>query len=173
MYFSGIKWIFILAALLGTPPAFAHTVSFMVVETGLRQEGPAMESTNRWENGLMDVFFDAGHIVSNALVLRIDRKPTTDLPDEARRDFEEAREGGVDFFILAFLDYRSQNESEQNDPSHPDPTPRRVSLRIFRVNPYQFIFEEGYSEGNTSPGGDELTRAKNAARLILPHLRNR
>jgi hypothetical protein len=138
-------------------PAFGYTVSFIVIETGLVQEGAAA-SSNIWENGLMDAFFDAGHIVSNARTIRVDRERIKDFPDEAQADFDEAREGGVEFFVMALLDYQSPNTA-----------PRQVSLKVFRVEPCQKVYEQGYS----GPIRDELAGAKNAARSILPHLGDR
>jgi hypothetical protein len=171
----GALGVFMGIAALAGPSAFAHTVSFLVIETGIRQENPAVESTVIWENGLMDAFFDAGHIVSNARNLRISRHPSKDFPDEARGDLEEAREGMVDYFILAFLDYRGTEVPGTSVPGEGVPggsrasKPQQVSLRVFKVNPYGKIYEQGY----TGAMKDESVRAKKAAGLILPHLRDR
>jgi hypothetical protein len=151
--------------LAASVPAFGYTVSFIVVETGLVQGGAPASSSNVWENGLMDVFFDAGHIVSNAQTIRISQDEIKDFPDEARADLNDAREGGVDFFVMALLDYQSPNTASAETTS----SPRRVSLRVFRVEPLQKVYEQGYS----GPVRDELAGAKNAARSILPHLRDR
>jgi hypothetical protein len=145
-------------------PVFAYTVSFIVIETGPLQDGAVTGSADLWENGLMDVFFNAGHIVSNAHTLRMDHEIFNDFPDEIQGDFDEARQGGVDFFIMTLLDYRVSGEAPGTVTG-----PRQVSLKVFRVNPYQKVYEQGYS----GPIRDELTRAKNAARSILPHLRDR
>jgi hypothetical protein len=145
-------------------PVFAYTVSFIVVETGLVQEGASPESSSLWENGLMDVFFNAGHIVSNAHTLRVDSGALKDFPDEALGDFDEARQGGADFFVMALLDYRASGEA----PGAPA-KPRQISLKVFRVNPCQKVYEQGYS----GPLRDELTGAKSAARSILSRLRGR
>jgi hypothetical protein len=159
--------IFIFCIFIGIAapaPVFAYTVSFIVVETGPAPEGAGLESSNLWENGLMDVFFDAGHIVSNAHTIRVDHEVLKDFPDELQGDFDEARQGGVDFFVMALLDYRASGALSDAATAS-----RQVFLKVFRVNPYQKVYEQGYS----GPVRDELARAKNAARSILPHLRDR
>jgi hypothetical protein len=160
-------FLYVFIAFAVPAPVFAYTVSFVVIETGPVQDRAVPGSAGLWENGLMDVFFNAGHIVSNALTLRIDREIFKDFPDEVQGDFDEARQGGVDFFIMALLDYRVSGEV----PVSPGTVtgPRQVSLKVFRVNPYKKVYEQGYS----GPIQDELTQAKNAARSILPHLRDR
>jgi hypothetical protein len=141
-------------------PVFAYTVSFVMIEMGLVQDGASPESANLWENGLMDVFFNAGHIVSNAHTLRVDREIVKDFPDEVQGDIDEARQGGVDFFIIVVLDYRLSETSGKVVK------PQQIQLKVFRVNPHQKVYEQGYS----GPIGDELAQAKIAARYILSQL---
>ncbi|MDR2071445.1 MAG: hypothetical protein LBP81_08555 [Treponema sp.] len=145
-------------------PVFAYTVSFVMIETGPAQNGAAPESASLWENGLMDVFFNAGHIVSNAHTLRVDREILNDFPDELQGDLDEARQGEVDFFVIVLLDYRSSGEASGRLTK-----PRQILLRVFRVTPYQKVYEQVYS----GPVRDELAQAKSAAISILSHLRDR
>ncbi|MDR2630955.1 MAG: hypothetical protein LBC60_08545 [Spirochaetaceae bacterium] len=145
-------------------PVFAYTVSFVVIETGPVQDGVVRDSANLWENGLMDVFFNAGHIVSNAHTLRVTREILKDFPDEVQGDIDEARQGGVDFFVMALLDYPEADKVPGTAVK-----PRQILLRVFSVNPYQKVYEQKYS----GPVRDELTQVKSAARSILPHLRDR
>jgi hypothetical protein len=153
----------IFAGLAVPAPVFAYTVSFIVVETGRIEDAQGNGASHLWENELMDVFFNAGHIVSNAQTLRAGRETLKDFPDEVRGDFDEAREGAVDFFVMALLDYQASGESPETAG------PRRVLLKVFRVNPYQKVYEQEYS----GPAGDESARAKKAAGAILSHLRDR
>ncbi|MDR2247843.1 MAG: hypothetical protein LBE17_14430 [Treponema sp.] len=145
-------------------PVLAYTVSFVVIETGPAPAGGERDSANLWENGLMDVFFDAGHIVSNAHTLRVDGGLLRDFPDEAQGDMDAARQGGVDFFVIALLDYPAADKT-------PDAAvkPRQVVLKVFSVDPYQKVYEQGYS----GPPRDESAQVKNAARSILSHLGDR
>jgi hypothetical protein len=142
-------------------PVFTYTVSFVMIETGLVQDGVKPESANHWENGLMDVFFNAGHIVSNAQTMRVEREIIKDFPDEIQGDINEARQSGVDFFIIAVLDYHTTGEISGKVSK-----PRQIVLKVFSVNPHQKVYEQGYS----GPIRDELAQAKNAARSILSHL---
>ncbi|MDR2363854.1 MAG: hypothetical protein LBD65_05515 [Spirochaetaceae bacterium] len=154
--------------LLLVSPVFAANISFLVIETGIREEGAVHESSNLWETGLLDVFFDAGHIVSNAPIMRLNKSQNKEIPDEARGNLEEAIQGGADFFILALLDY--QGAAAANAPKI---KPQAVSVRLFRTRPYKLLYEQFYSDGAQTPGNDELTKAKGAARSIIPHLGKR
>ncbi|MDR1909981.1 MAG: hypothetical protein LBQ35_08735 [Spirochaetaceae bacterium] len=150
---------------LSAAPLPAHTVSFIVGETGLSREAPSSDASNRWETGLMDAFFDAGHIVSNAPILRLGSPAREELPPEFMRDFYDAREGGVEFLILALLDYRAWDGRGPLEP-------RRVSLRVFRVTPYQFVVEEQFPLPGRIPDPDILVNARQAGRMLLAHLKD-
>ncbi|MDR1374667.1 MAG: hypothetical protein LBJ24_06820 [Treponema sp.] len=153
----------LLLAALSVFPASAATISFLVVETGI-PENAAAESSSIWESGLMDVFFDAGHIVSNAPILRLSKEPDKMFPDEVQESFTEALEGGADFFVLALLKF-------QGFPDNPNP--RRVSLRLFRTRPYQFMYEERFNGSPQTVQREEFDAAKDAARTIISRLRDR
>jgi hypothetical protein len=160
--------IFALVWLLAVSPVFTATISVLVIETGVREGGPVNESSIIWETSLLDVFFDAGHIVSNAPIRSLNKSPNKEIPDEVRGNLEEAIQGGADFFILALLDY--QGTAAVNTQKI---KPQSVSLRLFSANPYKLLYEQFYSARTQSPGNDELTNAKGVARLILPHLKDR
>jgi hypothetical protein len=145
-------------------PAAAHTVSFLVIETGLNEESPARQASAVWENNLLDVFFEAGHIVSNAPILRLEAPPAADFPEEAREDFDEAALGGADFFVLALLDYR-------NGPGGGEDGPGEISLRVFRTGSRRLVYEQRYAGKPVLPAEEELSAAKSAARALLAHLR--
>jgi hypothetical protein len=154
------------AAFVCIMPVPASTVSFLVIETGLGEESPANGSSSLWESALLDVFFDTGHIVSNAPVLRIPQRPSQDFPEEAREDFNEALNGGAEFFVIALLDY-------QGSPEDRGSKPRSVSLRLFRIKPYRFLFKQDYSGGGTALSAEEeFSGAKDAARAVISHLKD-
>jgi hypothetical protein len=142
----------------------AHMISFLMVETGISESSPAAEASSLWENGLMDIFFDAGHIVSNAPVKRISAEGGKKLPDEVQREFNEAAAGGAEFFVLALLDYQGSFEL-------PELKPQRVVLRLFRIKPYQLLGEQQYSGRTTGPVKEELAAAKSTARKIIPYIK--
>jgi hypothetical protein len=155
----------ILTFVLVTGSLHAHTISFIVGETGISPDAPLVEASNRWETGLMDAFFNEGHIVSNAPILRIDQPAGEELPPEFRRDFFDAREGGVEYLILALLEYQGLRGTSGRL------RPARVSLRLFRVSPYQFIIEEQFPLPGRTPDPDDLVNARQAARMMLSHLK--
>jgi hypothetical protein len=138
----------------------AATVSFLVVETGLPVESQAQQYSGLWESGLLDVFFESGHIVSNAPVLRLSEKVSGDFPDAVKNDFNEAVEGGAEYFIIAFLDY---------DVSE-NPKPQNVLLRIFRINPFKKIYEQQYTDKTSRNIADAFENLKKFIRGVVPHL---
>jgi hypothetical protein len=146
-------------------PLSAATVSVAVVETGLQEESPRSESSNLWENGLMDVFFDAGHIVSNAPLMRLPGKPAAPFPEELRDDLAEAAAGGMEFLVLALLEYQ--------ETAAPESGPRHVSLRLFRIDPLKLIVEQDIRGGDARKAADVYALAKSAARGIATHIKDK
>jgi hypothetical protein len=160
MSFGRLFWVLVFTAPAALVPVSAHTVSFIVVETGLPPEQGVSEYSGFWENGLLDTFFDAGHIVSNAPVLRLDAPPSKQFPEEAAGSLDEANAGGADYFVLALLDYRAGSASG----------PGQVSLRLFRISPFRFIREEKFTGPQSARAGEDFISAKQAALKILPYL---
>jgi hypothetical protein len=146
--------------------AHGATVSFMVIETGIREEIPTADSSRLWEYALLDVFFDTGHIVSNAPILRVSEKPQKNLPDEAREPLNEALEGGAEFFVVAVLDYQNPAQGGSADLQ-----PRNISLRLFQTTPYRFLYSREYAPDLSLAGKDEISNARDLARVIAAHLR--
>jgi hypothetical protein len=149
-------------------PLSAANVSFLVIETGVREEGRINESSTIWENGLMDAFFDAGHIVTNAPIMRLNENPPREFPGEAKKTLDEAVQGGAEFFVLALLDYQGISPAANSALN-----PRSVSLRLFSTNPYKILYERTYPAGTSIQKNDRFSYAQNAARLIVPFLRDR
>ncbi|MDR1566869.1 MAG: hypothetical protein LBS48_06280 [Treponema sp.] len=145
-------------------PLSASMVSFLVIETGLQQETFAGEYSTLWEDGLMGVFFDAGHIVSNGTILRLEKTPARDIPDEALPDFAEASEGGAEYLVLILLDYQNKDGTL---------VPRDVSLKLFTVAGRKMIYQQRFAAGTSAHFDDEYARAREAARAILPYLKDR
>ncbi|MDR3124088.1 MAG: hypothetical protein LBU16_09975 [Treponema sp.] len=160
----GVSALLALALAVG---AHGATVSFVVIETGIREEIPAVDSSRLWEQALLDVFFNAGHIVSNAPILRVAEKPRKNLPDEARALLEEALEGGAEFFVVAALDYQPPSQAET------ELQPRSISLRLFKTAPYRFLYSREYTAHDLRLAGkDEIGNAMNVVRAIATHLRD-
>jgi hypothetical protein len=140
--------------------AEAATVSFLIVETGLSADAGMNPHSGLWESGLLDVFFEAGHIVSNAPVMRLYGPPAGDFPEEAQKELDEALEGGVEYFIIALLDYDASDS----------PRPRNISLRVFATNPRKMLYEQRYTDKSSMTLKDEYDNLKKVARSLISHL---
>jgi len=134
------------------PPLSGATVSCLVIETG-PSGGPKSQYSAAWENNLLDVFFDTGHIVSNARMIRIDRKPADSFPTAAENDYQEARAGGMDYFVIAIID---QNQN--------------VSLRLFRTNSRDLINEQVYAYSAPKNAREENDSIKKTISLIAAQI---
>jgi hypothetical protein len=125
----------ILLCVIPAFPSGAATVSIMVIETGGTRTKVSRTATI-WEAGMMSVLFEAGHIVSNAPAVRIPNADERALPTEARREFEEAANGGADYFIMILLFYKDGFETLD---------PEEVSLRLYKIRPYGILYSEKYA----------------------------
>jgi hypothetical protein len=148
--------------ILAMPVLFGATVSCLVIETGLPSEGSGSQYSKMWENNLMDVFFDKGHIVSNGRMVRIDQKPEDNFPIEAERDYEEAKENGMDYFLIAIIEHPDRNEAAK---------PQAVYLRLFSTKSQDMIKEQVYSDNKPRNAKEENDSIKRAIGLIAAQVR--
>jgi hypothetical protein len=178
-------------------PVFPATLSFLVLETGpggetsaARVSSAVYESSFLWETCLLDVFFEAGHVVSNSPSLHFAGKSPADFPDkkdpgkefprEIRPELEDAIAGGVDYFILALLSY---------PPGAADTKPEEVNLRVYSfksagaAGDFLFVYEGAALLGSPAgaggsrsqaPSRTELEReqAKRLIRGLIPHIKD-
>jgi hypothetical protein len=135
-------------------PLNAATISFLVMETGQNREDPAGQYPILWENGLLEIFFESGHIVTNFPKIKIDERPTDDFPNEAERDFENAQEGGMDFFLVGIVDY----------------TQAGVSLRLFSTKSPKMIQEQKYTVTSFRSTREEYENIKTAVKIMAARL---
>jgi len=135
-------------------PLNAANISFLVMETGQSKEDPAGQYPILWENGLLEIFFESGHIVTNFPIMKIGEKPAGDFPDEAERDFENAQEGGMDFFLVGIVDY----------------TQSGVSLRLFNTKSPQMIQEQKYTVTSFKNTKEEYENIKAAVKVMAARL---
>jgi hypothetical protein len=92
--------------------------------------------------------------------------PAEVFPDAARPELSEALEGGVEFFILAMLDYAV--------PVTPAiQKPRLISLRLFKTSPHTLLFEQQFTDTDSTSLAAEYDNLKRAARVLVPHLNDR
>ena len=154
----------LILSLLGFMSLGAATVSVLVIETGLPPGNGCTPSATVWESGMMDAFFDAGHIVSNAPCQQLYAavfNGSGALPLEAGSDFDQARIGGADFFVLVLLNYQGDIIENQK---------KEVFIRVFQVSSGDLLYETklpGKSWGSTD---EEFLFAKQNAGKILPQL---
>ena len=136
-------------------PLYPATVSFLVIETGLPKESPASQYATLWENCLMDVFFESGYIVSNAPILRLMEEPGNGLPSLAEAEFENAKNGGMDYFLVAVVKH---------------PSPYEVSLRLFSTASKEMQQEHNFLENSRIAGSEEKEVIKNSIRAFAKNM---
>jgi hypothetical protein len=140
--------------IFAAPALCAANISILVIEAGLNGEKPKTQYAVLWENALLDAFFDSGHIITNSPKIQIDGKDD-DFPAEAERDFNYAKEGGMDFFLIALIDYSTSI----------------VSLRLFDIRSTKKTLEQMYAASTFRNTKDETDKIKTAARIMAAHVR--
>ena len=150
--------------LLLTFSASASTVSFLVVETGLNDGIPGPQSSSRlWEEGLMAFFFDAGHIVTNNPILRMDRPVPTEIHGTIiENDFSEAVMGGAEYIVLGYLEYVTQGTRA---------VPAKMNIKIYTTVPEELVYEQIFPVGRNTSEENQIIR--NAGRIIISHIKDR
>ena len=144
-------------------PASASMVCFLVVETGINDEVASTQYSSLWEDGLMSVFFDAGHIVTNHPVERMEKKPAQDLSDGIANSFYDALDGGADYFIVCYLECRDQGGMA---------VPFDIIIRLYGTSTEELIFERNFPAGKVNLG-EEYQFAQNAGQLLISSIKDR
>lgn len=160
--FVSVTILSILLLTVLTIPASAFTVSVLVVETGLNEETPSTRYSSLWEGGLMETLFNAGHIVTNSPITRMEKKPSQDLTGMVRADFNEASSGGVEYFILGFLDHLVK-EGEA--------TPTDMTLKIYRTDVAELVFQQVFPARKGKNMDEEYQFAQDAGWTIISHIK--
>jgi hypothetical protein len=132
----------------------AATVSFYVVEAGINEEADKRVS-ELWETAFMDVFFDAGYIISNAPIMRIEKSPSNILQII---DFKEASVCGIDYMLIVLLDYKVGQ-----------PSPEEVSFYIYKVTKREKVLERKIQQKQV-PLKDDYNNMKSIARGFVPYI---
>ncbi|MDR1144012.1 MAG: hypothetical protein LBK77_07330 [Spirochaetaceae bacterium] len=154
------RCLVVFLAFAGLAALPAATVSVIVVETGLPPGTGQAESSSVWESGVMDALFDAGHIVSNAPIMRLKTLPGTEISADLRREFDEARLGGADYLVLVVLAY------PENAPEHP----REVFMRLYSVSSGKIVQEISVTSAAWESSGQEFQDAKRNAGRFVPRI---
>ena len=141
--------------------ASALMVSFLVVETGLNEDAPANQISTIWESGLMAAFFDAGHIVTDSPVVRMEKKPSADFTGKIGNDFDEAAAGGSEYFLLGFLEYKMDGTKT---------VPVNITLKLYKTGSKELVFEQLFPVGQGKSPADEHQLAQSAGQVIAAHI---
>lgn len=158
-------------------PAKAATVCVLVVESGLPADSARVEASSAWEAGLMDAFFDAGHIVTNGTLYRSDPAAVGSGATFPERGFgiEAAREGGADYLSIVVLAY--EERAEVAPATKPSPTrlsPRGAAYRILDIVTGAVIAEGVEARLPTAVSAeDEAREAGKVARIMMTRLKER
>jgi hypothetical protein len=137
----------------------ASMVSFFLIETGLPENASVNQHSVQWENAFMDVFFDAGYIVSNAPISRAETKPIGDLLASAC-DLDEAKKWGIDYLFIAHLDYNEELR-----------IPEGISFLIYKVSSNERLFENQIAGKSYRSTREEYDDIKSIIRGLVPHIR--
>jgi len=140
----------LLIAIGAAAPLGAASVSFLVIETGIPADIPAPQYSILWENCLLDVFYESGHIVSNAPMLRLAVIPADGFPDEAESNIREAINGGMEYFFIAIVKFPGNS----------------VSMRLFKARSRTMIDEQSYTGKLPINMREERESIRNAIRVI-------
>ncbi|GMO42847.1 MAG: hypothetical protein Ta2B_23180 [Termitinemataceae bacterium] len=143
-------------------PIEAADVSVIVIETGLSQDN-ASSLAGIWESGIMDVLFEAGHIVTNAQSIKIIVYPVDAVPQEVRTSISEALEGGAQYFIIAVLNYNQNIEGKELQPI-------QVTLEVINLSNNKSLYKQVMSKPAAINPRDEFSYAQKAARIIMPYI---
>jgi hypothetical protein len=152
-------------------PLYCANVSVLVVETGLRDGRPVFygETTSLWETGLMDTFFEEGHVVTNAQAIALEKKPGKEFADEIQGYIIDAGDAGMDYFVLAYLCYESAHDGKLSGR----PKPAGIEFNLFNVNLSKCVWSQYVDLGQVVyPRTKELDRVRSIARSLLIHLGN-
>ena len=141
--------------------SYATLISFAFVETGVSSGVPSTQHSSVWEGGMMEVFFDAGYIVTNSPAGRLEIKPEQILSGSILSDFEEAIMGGAEFFVLGL--FECQVESGRA-------TPININMKIFSTITNEMIFDHIFPIDSGRTLAQEFEFAKDVGRIILNQL---
>jgi hypothetical protein len=147
--------ILVCLSMIALSPLCAANISVLVLETGRPSDKQNTQYPILWENGLLDGFFEMGHIVTNSPIMQLVERPADGFPDEAERDFDNAQKGGMDYFIITIVDY----------------TQSYVSLRLFSTRSPQMIQEQKHSIKSFRNTKEELDNIKATVRAMATYLK--
>ena len=157
-------WGMIILLIFLAFPVSASMVSFLLVETGISDDILSGQYSSLWEGGLMAAFFDAGHIVTNSPITRMEKKPDKDINGPLEYDFKEAVRGGSDYFVLGFIEFKVIGARA---------VPVSIALKCYSANTKRLVCEERFPAGSGKNLEEEYRLAQNAGRVIISRITKR
>jgi hypothetical protein len=160
-------------------PVAAADLSVVVVEADVVPDTPLRAASRQWEHGMLDVFFEAGHIVSDGRTFQINQKPDKgNFHALFQSDIQDAVDGGEDYLVLASLDYRKEVQNkgtEKNIPassrsSPPLQNPASVTISVYAVRKGKVLYSATIPGNTRNTMKNELENARRAAWNTLPYL---
>jgi len=136
----------------------ASMVSFYIIETGVPENARVFQHSISWENAFLEVFFDSGFIVSNAPILRLDEKEKPDSDILTYVNVEEAERAGIDYMVIARLDYNA------------DLIASEISFFIYKVTPNRKLMESQVQIKPAKTTREEYDYMKTVARGLLGYI---
>jgi len=131
----------------------ATTISFYVIETGANEDFNAKQSQSiLWENAFMDVFFDAGYIISNAPIIRLEKRPSDILQVV---DINEAVIYGIDYMLIVLLEYKNDTHE--------------ISFYIYGVTKKEKVFEKKILQKREFTQ-DDYNNMRSIAKGFVPYI---
>jgi len=138
--------------------AGASMVSFYVIETGIPEETETIQHSVNWENAFLDIFFDAGHIVCNAPILRLQKKPSVDISNMV--DMKDAKDSGIEFILIAQIDYEENTR-----------TPKEIVFIIYNLITNERLLEKKISPDKLKKARSEYEDMKTVVRGLVPYFK--
>ena len=156
--------IVLLLSVLTVFPVSASMVSFLVVETGLNENIPGNQISTLWGGGLMSAFFDAGYIVTDSPLVRMEKKPSNDFTGQIEKDFNEAIDAGSEYFVLGFLEYQYSNGKF---------VPVSITVKLYNTETKKQLFEQVFPVGAGKNLAEEHQNAQSAGRVIVSQIKGK
>jgi len=118
----------------------------------------------------MSIFFEAGHIVTNNPILRIEKQTTPEIPGSAdvmaqiEDDVFDAASGGAEYIVFGFLDYQMYGNRA---------IPSKINIRIYSTAPQELVYEQNFPAGSGRNSNEESQLVQNAGRTIISQIKER
>ncbi len=147
--------------------ATAATICVLVMESGLGGTAAPVEATSAWEGGVMDALFDAGHIVCNAPVARMENEGkvlSNGFVVDPQFGVQAAWESGAEFLLRVSLTYGAREGGTKSARL----SPSGVSFELRRLEPGKLIDRElKTGMAATFTGAEDARSAKALARTFI------